>query len=198
MKQIFGKGFYNYLLIDGDKFFKIMEKYQGSNQEISNADFEKLKKCIFYAGKGQTIRKFNHLVAGKKLLKNKLKFSKICAKFSKITRIWEKGLGVICLQLFHETNHFMAHCREFAMIKALGLNNLTNDINGHAYGAMKNSWNHAEIVNFGDLILYNAFKMCLMERPSLIYQEDIILRIKKCTKTENWELLGILECFLEL
>ena len=68
----------------------------------------------------------------------------------------------------------MAHNREFAIIKTLGINNLTNSIQGSAYGDIKTSWNSNEIANFGNLLLYNAFKMSIIEPPSIIYQEDVM------------------------
>ena len=68
----------------------------------------------------------------------------------------------------------MAHNREFAMIKTLGINNLTNSIQGSAYGDIKTSLNSNEIANFGNLLLYNAFKMSIIEPPSIIYQEDVM------------------------
>ena len=93
----------------------------------------------------------------------------------------------------------MAHNREFAVIKALGINRLTNSINGSAYGDMKESWNFNEIVNFGNMILYNTFKMCCLEPPSIIYQKDVMYKHRPCTKSEKeWELLGVLEYFLEM
>ena len=56
----------------------------------------------------------------------------------------------------------MTHNREFAIIKALGINNLTKSINGSSYGDMKSNWNNKEIVNFGNMIMYNAFNMCII------------------------------------
>ena len=199
IKPVIGKDFYNYLLIDADKFYRILEKYNFNLEEISNEDFESLKKCIFYVGKGRNGRKFNHMTLCKRLFKKKMKFRKICAKFSKISRLWEGGNGIICLHLFHETSHFMTHNREFSIIKALGINNLTNSINGSSYGDMKSSWNYKEIINFGNMIMYNAFKMCLIEPPSIIYEKDVMYKHKSCTKLDkDWEMLGIYELFLEL
>ena len=64
---------------------------------------------------------------------------------------------------------------------------------------MKESWNNTEIINFGDMLLYNAFKMCIIEPPSIIYQEDVIMNLHKCTKADKgWEMVGILDYFLEL
>ena len=198
MKQIVGKDFYNYLLIDGDKFQAILNKYKNSNKRISNEDFKKLKKCIFYVGKGHNCRKYNHLVEGKKLLKNKLKFSKISSKFSKITNIWEQKRGIFCLQILHETDHYTAHCREHAIIRALGLNNLTNGNRGVAYGDMKSSWNNNEIVNYGDILLYKAFNICMIDSPTPVFQNDVIIKSKNTDSAYNWEMAGILEYFLEM
>ena len=187
------------MLIDGDKFFTILDKYKHVEHNISDVDFQQLKSSSFYGGKGKNYRKLMHLKVGKRLFKKKLKFKKISAKFSKISRIWEKGQGVVCLQLFHETNHYMAHNREYAIIKALGFNNLTNAINGTCYGAMHDSWNNNEIINFGNMLLFNAFKMCIIEPPSLIYHEDVVMNFKRCTKKEkDLELAGILEYFLDM
>ena len=86
--------------------------------------------------------------------------------------------------------------REFAIIKALGLNNLTNVINGTPYGIM-NSWSDNEIINFGKMLLYNAMIMCILENPRITTLNDIILPNKR-SSCKDWELHGILECFLEL
>ena len=140
-----------------------------------------------------------HVKLGKRLFEKKMDFKKITAKFSKICRIWEKGHGIICLQLFHETNHYMAHNRVYAIIKALGFNNLTNAINGTCYGAMKENWNNNEIINFGDMLLLNAFRMCIIEPPSLIYQEDVVMNIRGFTKKEKaMELVGIFDYIIEM
>ena len=93
----------------------------------------------------------------------------------------------------------MAHNRVYAIIKALGFNNLTNAINGTCYGAMKENWNNNEIINFGDMLLLNAFRMCINEPPSLIYQEDVVMNIRGFTKKEKaMELVGIFDYFIEM
>ena len=199
IEDVVGKDFYNYVLIDAEEFYRILSKYNANFNKISRKDFLRLKKCIFYVGKGRNGRKFKHVTLCKTLFKKKLKFRRICAKFSKISRLWESGKGIICLQLFHETSHYMAHNREFAIIKTLVINRLTNSIHGTAYGDMRDSWNFNEIFNFGNMILYNAFKMCCIEPPSVVYQEDVMYKPSPCTKLEKeWELFGVLEYFLEL
>ena len=90
-----------------------------------------------------------------------------------------KGHGVTALQLFTETNHYEALAREYAMIKALGLNNLSNKNNSSPYGIMKNFWNNTEVTNFGNMILYNTFKMTTIEKPAVIYPFE--LKVKSQT-----------------
>ena len=92
----------------------------------------------------------------------------------KITNIWCEGGCISVIQIFGETNHFEAHAREFALIKSVNLKNVTNVINGSPYGVMKTSWNSVEIFNFGIMLLYNAFKMCIVEKPSLFYYSDVL------------------------
>ena len=91
--------------------------------------------------------------------------------------------------------------REYSMIKSLGLNNITNNINGSAFGVMKSKWNIFEVMNYGNMLLYNSFKMAIQENPPLIFPENILRNprstSRKCT-LEDYELEGILNCFLEL
>ena len=153
---------YNYLIMDGTELNRILAKYNRQSllpAAIDNQDFEDFRQLCDYAGKGTNARKLSHLVFGKQILLKKLALKKISSKFSRITRIWEKNHGIVVLHLFTESNHYEALSREYALIMSLGLNNLTNAINGCAYGAMKTDWNHFEIVNYGNMLLYNAFKM---------------------------------------
>jgi hypothetical protein len=194
---------YNYLILDGTLFHQLLDNYEEDSlltPNIKNKDFDEFKNQIIYAGKGKNDRKFTHLVTGKKINLKQLVLSKISAKFSKIASIWEKGHGITILHLFSETNQFEALSREFAIIKAIRLNNLTNIVNGTPYGAMKNKWNNTEVVNFGNMMLYYALSMAIRERPAILYKEDIQI----CNSTEgkrsmeDYEMQGILECFLEL
>ena len=191
---------YNYLLVDGTLLYQLLDLYESlslSNSIVKNKHFEWFKEIIFYAGKGINNRKMTHLTNGKKICLKKLPLDKVCAKFSKVAQIWEKGHGIAVLQLFPESSHYETMSREFAIIKAIGLNNLTNVINSAPFGAMKCDWNPNEIINYGNMILYNTLCMAISERPILLYQEDIILAERNQAE-DNYELRGILECFLEL
>ena len=64
---------------------------------------------------------------------------------------------------------------------------------------MKDAWNSNEIINYGNMLLFNAFRMCIIEPPSLIYKEDVIMNIRCCTKKEkSMELAGVLDYFLQM
>ena len=63
--------------------------------------------------------------------------------------------------------------REYAMTKSLGLHNI-NNINGSAFvGVMKSKWNIFEVMNYGNMLLYNSFKMAIQENPHLIFSENV-------------------------
>ena len=193
-----GKSFYNYRIIDDNRLLALLENIDDT-EDISNQIFEAFKKAIIYVGKGTKDRKLDHLREGKKIFKKQLKFSKIGAKYSKITQIWERGHGIVCLQIFGESDHYEAHCKESAIIKAIGLNNLTNVNSGLVFGDMKDFWNSKEVENFGNMILYNTLKMCVSVRPVAIYKEDIITKVKDPKSDDGlWELRGILEYFLDM
>ena len=85
----------------------------------------------------------SHLVNGKKI-KHELILTDLNAKYSEIIKVWENGEGIAIVRLYAEVNHYEALSRENALIKALGLINLTNEINGTCYGVMKEEWNTTE------------------------------------------------------
>ena len=105
-------------------------------RNITKEDLYKFKESLVYVGKGKNDRRNQHLLEGKSLLEGKMKLAKISAKFTKITEIWKRGNGIVVLQLFNDSDHYLSLCRENAMIKAAG-NNLTNIINGSIFGLMK-------------------------------------------------------------
>ena len=189
--------FYTYLLFDGSKLMSALRDYvDGGKVTVDDSDLEDFNAGCFYVGMGKNERKLQHAIDCKKGLFKELPDIKVSAKFSTIPTSWEKGHGIAVVQLFSEFTHYEAHAREFALIKALGLNNLTNVINGTPYGGMK-FWNPCEVVNFGRMLLFNAFSMCIMEPPRVIMQEDIVLPNPR-VRTWDWELEGILRCFLDL
>ena len=77
------------------RLLELLEKIDDT-KDISTQILEAFKKTILYVGKGIKGRKLDHLIEGKKIILKQLKLSKICAKYSKITQIWERGHGIVC------------------------------------------------------------------------------------------------------
>ena len=186
--------YYTYLIMDGTKLQEMLKIY--SIFTIINKNIDDFCGNVLYGGKGKSLRKFEHAIFGKLICTKQIDLKKISAKFSKISQIWERGHGITILQLPSDCSHHEAHSREYAIIKSLGLNNITNVVNGTRYGDMR-FWNENEVSNFGKIMLYNALVMCVMEPPRIIYMNDVVLPKQK-TSSKDWELQGILECFLDL
>ena len=162
-----------------------------------------MKNCIIYIEKSKNDRKRAHLLEGKKLLGTSSNL-KMCEKYLKIQKVWKKGAGIVVMQIFSDADHYLALCRENAMIKAVG-KTLTNLINGSIYGLMESKWTNFEIKNFGEMLLYFALNQCILERPTPIYIEDIkinrtkpIFEPKKYFIQSNYEFNGILDSFLDM
>lgn len=169
--------YYNYLLIDGEILKSILEKYTTMDLRenvVSTEDHIQFRKGCFYTGKGKSERKFKHLVDVKKSNNSSLKNNgHTSEKSKKIQKIWKRGHGIAVIQLFPEVCEFEALSREFAIIKAIGLENLTNAINGRCYGVMKENWNMNEIINFGNMMVYRILKVVVQDPPNLMYEKDI-------------------------
>ena len=169
--------YYNYVILDVAKLYKILDRYNRNlaPAEICNADLDCFKDCIIYIGKGKNDRKIQHAISGKKFMENILALSGNTDRLSKIAELWENGNGVAILQLTNEITHYEAHAREYAIIKTMGLDNITNVINGVAYGVVGQGWSDIEVANYGTMMLYNALKLCILERPRIIMSSDIML-----------------------
>lgn len=86
---------------------------------------------IFYVGKGQANRPYQHFIEAhreKKQLANNNK--PITAKTKRIWSIWEKGLGPIFVTFFTGISDDEAFTREALIIETISLYNLTNRIYG--------------------------------------------------------------------
>ena len=79
------------------------------------------------------------------------------------------------LQLNQDTNDFEATSMEFALIKTLGLEYLTNKRNSTPYGVMR-EWNDNETSNFGHISLLICLNRLLMDSPQEIFYDDLIMR----------------------
>ena len=105
------------------------------------------------------------------------------AKFTKMLEIWKRGDGIVVLQILSDSDHYLALCRENAMIQATGKTLLTNINNGSVYGSMKNKWTYPEILNFGEMLLFFSLWKCIIERPCPIYPDD--LKITNVSKVQR-------------
>ena len=126
--------------------------------DVNNQDLVLLKQSCFYIGKGSLDRKFHHSKSINNPLKKDTQFSPTKPLLNHLLKLRKKGQKVVILQLQPEVCHYEAHSRKFALIKAIGLKNVTNKYNGTAYIIMK-LWNNEGIFNFGTMIFYNALKM---------------------------------------
>ena len=76
---------YNYLIIDGVKFFQILDLYSSNELLLKDVtDFEEFKESCNYGGTGTNKRKHSHLVPGKQILLKTVNQKKIVERFSKI------------------------------------------------------------------------------------------------------------------
>ena len=107
---------------------------------------------IIYIGKGCWLRKSSHLAESYKVLSGSMNDGKLPKRLIKILDIWGNGRGIIVLELCSNSNHFISMCRENAMIRVVW-ENLTNLINGAAYGAMKTTWTPKDTILYGDMLL---------------------------------------------
>ena len=203
LKKMCNALYYTYAILDGTKLEEFLKRFESTNtleREIENEDFDDFIDLFFYLGKGIFERKCTHLRNAKLILMKKFPLKKISGKFSKIAQIWERGHAVCLIQIGAEVSHYEALSRECATIKAVGLNNLTNVANSTAYGDM-NNWSQTEILNFGNMTLFNALRQTIIDKPRLVYKEDVSVetyeRPRRLSIDSN-ELQGILDCFIEL
>jgi hypothetical protein len=189
--------YYNYLLIDSGKLFNLIDSLEAKEYKIDQKDVDEFKTTLIYIGKGSNNRKMFHMTDAKYHLEFGMETTKKC---DNIIQVWQKGNGIIVLQINSESNHYVALCRENAMIRA-AKPNITNIRNGSSYGIMKDSWTQNETLFYGDSLLYYALKTCIIERPTPFFPHHVISK-KKSKPTDfirsNYEYNGILELFLEL
>lgn len=124
---------------------------------------------IFYVGKGTKGRPYYHLHQAAKVFKQR----KFChnKKLKKIVDIWKDNRGVVCLHVFHNSVPAEAYTREAAMIKALGLWNLTNVKQGVFYGTSR-KWSDEQKRLFGMFLLYRCMKILVNEGEKELFPTD--------------------------
>uniref|UniRef100_A0A336LT07 CSON003899 protein n=1 Tax=Culicoides sonorensis TaxID=179676 RepID=A0A336LT07_CULSO len=93
-------------------------------------------------------------------------------KLKRILNIWSNGHGVVSMNIFHNITPSEAYTREAAIIDAIGMNNLTNQVRGHYHGVTE-SWNFKQRKQLGVGLLYKAFQIHLIEGESQLLPTDI-------------------------
>ena len=119
--------YYNYIVLRAGMLNNLLYFYHSpaGTHGLDKGTIDYFKMCCIYIGKGKGTRKFHHFK------RNKITPSSVHAE---IKREWSEGGGVVILHM-PEVNHYEAHCREYALIKAVGLHNLCNTYNGVPFGA---------------------------------------------------------------
>ncbi|KAL7072418.1 hypothetical protein ACQ4LE_008963 [Meloidogyne hapla] len=154
--------FFCYLLIDPSRL-----------TQPENLSFRRFLSSIFYVGKGKRSRPLQHLVDASKCRNfARTRPTQRTEKLKRILRLWDRGEGVISMNLFHNIHSAEAFIREGAMIEAIGMSNLTNIVRG-TFPEIASNWSRQQITEFGFLLLHKAFVIFLNERCRPIFEADI-------------------------
>ena len=181
--------FFNYLLIDPrslkhshDESFSFVSVNHPPRSDLSK--FEEFIKAIFYIGKGQGKRPLSHLYEAayeftrqRNLRTNGsgdvLKALRPpSAKVKRIIDIWNSGLGVVSVPVFHNITSDEALARESFMIEAIKLQNVTNIQTGHKKGRLLELQTREKKI-LGSFLLYKAFLAFLVDGNTQIKIESL-------------------------
>ena len=134
-------------------------------------EFWDFVRCCFYVGKGTRNRKFTHLQELRRILI--LGLPKSSTKLRKMANIWGSGGNIAIIQIGQDSTNFEAASQEYAIIEAIGLQQLSNKNNATPYGAMKTIWNKNTIKIFGNSLLLNALDKAIIDMPQIFLKQDI-------------------------
>ncbi|XP_065318597.1 ankyrin repeat and LEM domain-containing protein 1-like [Gordionus sp. m RMFG-2023] len=173
------KIYFNYILLDPNKTTKIVTmkclKQNISKDQLNLNVFKEFLGAIFYIGKGSQIRPYSHLIEALNTLKCTVNTSKETLEKEKtiyIKKIWEEGLGIISLHIFHNLPSNDALTREASMIDAIGKSNLTNQKRGTYYGEIQ-EWPQTKKCVLGSYLLYKAFQIYICEGETQMKPQDL-------------------------
>ncbi|XP_054159583.1 putative uncharacterized protein DDB_G0282499 [Oppia nitens] len=173
-KQIY----FNYLLMDPEitENIPLEVKLRCGSNSVGYFDknlFIKFINSIFYVGKGQGNRVYEHFYESIKSNgnnNNNNRRNKLSPKNDKILDIWRNGKGVVSLHCFHDITSDEAFARESMIIDAIGLRNLTNQISGQKRHSMTKKWNDRKRKIFGSYLLFKAYHIYLVTGERQIRQ----------------------------
>lgn len=112
---------------------------------------------IFYVGKGQNNRAYQHFYEATKI--KDFNFTKLTPKTERILDIWHSGKGPVSLHCFNGISNDEAFTREALMIEVLSLTNLTNQISGQYRCKLQLNRRQRNIL--GTYLLFKAFIILL-------------------------------------
>lgn len=158
---------YNYLLLDPRITLNLPNRFK---QLSENETWKTFLSAIFYVGKGKIMRHFDHLHEAKKLYLTKKDSDD--SKCKHILDIWNENLGVVVVQMFHDSIAVEAYTREAAMISAINLKNLKNAKNGQFYG-LAVTWTDHEKNLYGTYLLQKSMTKYLTEGEKQLRPQDI-------------------------
>uniref|UniRef100_A0A1I8AHR5 LEM domain-containing protein n=2 Tax=Steinernema glaseri TaxID=37863 RepID=A0A1I8AHR5_9BILA len=150
--------FFCYLLIDP----KLV-------QFPADCSLQEFVGAIFYVGKGKKSRPVQHLVdAARSRSSNNPRSDKL----RRILDLWDGGRGVVSLQVFQNVISVESHCREAAMLDAIGIRHLTNLKRGEYYDVCVH-WNSRQREEFGAFLIHSAWQIFRIEGSREIFEKDV-------------------------
>ncbi|XP_025076583.1 ankyrin repeat and LEM domain-containing protein 1-like isoform X2 [Pomacea canaliculata] len=174
------KSCFCYLLLDP----RITQNLPSRTELLSDLEgFKTFLLAIFYVGKGQQSRPFNHLRDA--LSQQDTPEQEVSKKIQRIQDVWASDRGIIMLYCFQNLIHDEACAREACMINAIGLQQLTNQIQG-SYSIMETKTREQKC-EMGAYLLYKAYKMFLLEGEKEISCNDMKQKMKKAIGPQKLE-----------
>ena len=164
-----------YLILD-PSITKNFPAYR-SNLDMTTM-FSMFLSSILYIGKGTRSRPVQHLYPAYRSFQAGLPGTD--AKMERIIELWQMGLGPIIHQCFHNRMGNEAFTIESLLIRAIGVQNLRQRKLGDEYGE-SSSWSSSRKEKLGTYMLFNAFRMFLIEGEIKILSSDM----KNETKREK-------------
>jgi hypothetical protein len=168
------KKYYNYVLLDPRTLNNLQlrsQKLKDDGKEMSQMEIiQCFVKSVFYVGKGCGARSGQHI---KEAFKHGKQQS---AKLDRINEILNtdqpsagRKYGLVIQQFGHDYTNKQSLLQEAAIIKAIGITNLTN-VKNERFGE---NWSDTEICRLGCIGLFNACSSYLLQPENFIYPENI-------------------------
>ena len=152
--------FYNYILCREDILGNMRqlgsESLETSLDTLDN--FLTFIRACYYNGKGTGRRDLMHI---KETINTIIgwqdKVVKSGGKIYTCMKALLESSGIIIITAFHDSNHYMSHNKEAALMDFIGLESLTNVYNGSRFGEFAN-FSNTKYKNYGMMVMYTLFK----------------------------------------